>query len=150
MLWLRCSCGDRGALMPRLRSKMAPQFWHEWAPLSRHEHLNPSTATIPPKVTAYFRGWNRISNASFFSPTLSNLGIYVKNTFCQKKWGGDLKCGQSNLPSTGGPPSIWGRVKVNFLARFGQKSDLSGLCGIGYWVWIISPAHCKQPILVGY
>ena len=26
------------------------------------------------------------------------------------------------------------RVKVNFLARCGQKSDLSGLCGIGYWV----------------
>ena len=25
-------------------------------------------------------------------------------------------------------------VKVNFLARCGQKSDLSGLCGIGYWV----------------
>ena len=42
------------------------------------------------------------------------------------------------------------RVKVNFLARCGQKSDLSGLCGIGYWVWIISTAHCKQPILVGY
>ena len=41
-------------------------------------------------------------------------------------------------------------VKVNFLARCGQKSDLSGLCGIGYWVWIISTAHCKQPILVGY
>ena len=31
-----------------------------------------------------------------------------------------------------------GGVKVNFLARCGQKSDLSGLCGIGYWVWIIS------------
>ena len=30
------------------------------------------------------------------------------------------------------------RVKVNFLAHFGQKSDLSGLCGIGYWVWIIN------------
>ena len=42
------------------------------------------------------------------------------------------------------------RVKVNFLARCGQKSDLSGLCGIGYWVWIISTAHCKQPILIGY
>ena len=23
---------------------------------------------------------------------------------------------------------------VNFMARCGQKSDLSGLCGIGYWV----------------
>ena len=31
-----------------------------------------------------------------------------------------------------------GGVKVNFLAHFGQKSDLSGLCGIGYWVWSIS------------
>ena len=31
--------------MPRLRSKMAPQ--------SSHEHLNPSTAVSPPKVTAY-------------------------------------------------------------------------------------------------
>ena len=27
---------------------------------------------------------------------------------------------------------------VNFMARCGQKSDLSGLCGIGYWVWSIS------------
>ena len=45
---------------------------------------------------------------------------------------------------------VGGGVKVNFLAHFGQKSDLSGLCGIGYWVWIISTAHCKQPILVGY
>ena len=30
--------------------------------------------------------------------------------------------------------SLW----VNFMARCGQKSDLSGLCGIGYWVWSIS------------
>ena len=30
-------------------------------------------------------------------------------------------------------PAVRG-VKVNFLARCGQKSDLSGLCGIGYWV----------------
>ena len=27
---------------------------------------------------------------------------------------------------------------VNFMAQFGQKSDLNGLCGIGYWVWSIS------------
>ena len=33
---------------------------------------------------------------------------------------------------------VGGEVKVNFLAHFGQKSDLSGLSGIGYWVWSIS------------
>ena len=27
---------------------------------------------------------------------------------------------------------------TNFLANFGQKSDLNGLCGIGYWLYFVA------------
>ena len=68
-LW--CSCQDCGAhakiavLMMRLRCSIHLNLGlstaiSAWAPQTRHEHLNPSTATTSPKVTAYFRGikWN--------------------------------------------------------------------------------------------
>ena len=37
-------------------------------------------------------------------------------------------------PGHPGGPVDPGALWVNFMARCGQKSDLSGLCGIGYWV----------------
>ena len=68
---LRCSCQDCGAhakievLMLRLRCSSHLNLGlstaiSAWAPQTRHEHLNPSTATTSPKVTAYFMGieWN--------------------------------------------------------------------------------------------
>ena len=69
---------------------------------------------------------------------------------CQNKYGVRVRLRFEQPDHGGGGAGGGGGVKVNFLARCGQKSDLSGLCGIGYWVWIISTAHCKQPILIGY
>ena len=37
-----------------------------------------------------------------------------------------------------GYPTDLRALGTNFMANFGQKSDLNGLCGIGYWVWSIS------------
>ena len=80
--------------------------------------------------------------------------MYDVSLFLIQIWGGAVQK-RRNPVQVHRVTKLWmepcqGGVKVNFLARCGQKSDLSGLCGIGYWVWIISTAHCKQPILVGY
>ena len=79
--------------MLRLRSKVAPQYWHE--------HLNPSTAAIYPKVAAYFGGGKEIEFLTrVFSPA---KGYTYKLHFVKKNGGGgNLKrgrsSGRSNLP----------------------------------------------------
>ena len=72
VLGSRCSCRD-------------------WAPLSPHEHLVPSTAVIPPKVIAYFGGMKKNLEPEFFSPARVNIKIH----FAKK----NLKLGRSSCRS---------------------------------------------------
>ena len=66
--------------MLRLRSKVAPQYWHE--------HLNPSTAAIYPKVAAYFGGGKEIEFLTrVFSPA---KGYTYKLHFVKKNGGGEI------------------------------------------------------------
>ena len=62
-----------------------------WAIQSPHEHLNPRTATTPPKSTSLFTDIEIWTWAFFFS-----YGIYIRNDFCKKKRGVNLKCWRSS------------------------------------------------------
>ena len=68
-------------------------------PQSPHEHLIPSTAALPPKITAYSRGWNRISNQSFFL----QVGDIYRKYILPKKNGGEISNVAAAWPKQSAP-----------------------------------------------
>ena len=125
-----------------------------WATQSWHEHLNPSTADIPPKVTAHFGGWNRISDRSFFLQLEDTNKKYI---FAKKNGGKTSKTGSamaeticSHPPYRGSPLELESRIlKVYFKGGGARrlKSILSTFCIVNdIYFWQIASCFFHKKI----